>query len=65
MDTFWEQAVSARAGDGGRSRNDEFVDAGPIWSPSTKRSDPRPQSVGALWSQHSCAQRQSETAVIS
>jgi hypothetical protein len=26
MDTFWEQAVCARAGDEGRRRDDEFVE---------------------------------------
>ena len=46
MDTFWEQAVCARAGDEGRRRDDEFVeDAADPEQIDEQESEP--QSVGA------------------
>ena len=39
MDTFWEQAVCARAGDEGRRRDDEFVE---------DAADPEPRRTGVI-----------------
>jgi hypothetical protein len=43
MDTFWEQAVCARAGDEGRRRDDEFVEDA---ADPDDRAGTRPRDAG-------------------